>query len=96
LAVNLALTLLQDTPADAGTVSAVLLDESAMVAPPVGAPVLSLTVHAADAPDASVVGVQVKDPSAGPVETGAVGVGVGVGVAAGAVSAIEAVFETLL
>jgi hypothetical protein len=97
LAVNLAVTLLQDTVTDAGTVSAVLFDESAMAAPPVGAPLLNLAVQVADAPEASVVGVHCREPSAGPVgagvETGGAGVEPG---GAAAVSEIEVVLEALL
>ena len=59
-AVKLAEVLLAATVTEAGSVSTELLSESATLAPPVGAACVRLTVHVVEAPEFTLVGLQLR------------------------------------
>jgi hypothetical protein len=66
VAVKLAEVAPAGTVTEAGTGSAVLLEDSAMTLPPAGAAAVSVTVHVVDAPDIRLAGAQTSEEAAGP------------------------------
>ena len=67
VAVNVAVVAPAATVTEAGTVRAMLLLERSTAAPPAGAAAVSLTVQAAEEPEATLVGVQVSVDNVGGV-----------------------------
>ena len=63
VAANVAVLAPAATFAEAGTLNAVVLLESDTVVPPEGAAWLSVTVHVAELPEPSVLGLQASDES---------------------------------